>query len=69
MPRGCCVMKRSWRGVILLSIVLFLNILFTQKAVHQFFYENYAATITYATLNVLLFPIAWIIYKREKEVE
>jgi hypothetical protein len=62
-------MKRSWRGVILLSIVLFLNIYFTQKAVHQFFFENYTATVIFAALNVMLFPIALIIYKREKEVE
>lgn len=62
-------MKRSWRGVILLSIVLFLNIYFTQKAVHQFFFENYSATVVYSALNVLLFPVALIIYKKEKEVE
>lgn len=62
-------MKRSWRGVILLSIVLFMNIYFTQKAVHQFFYEHYTATVIYAALNVLLFPVALLIYNREKEVE
>lgn len=62
-------MKRSWRGVILLALVLFINIYFTQKAVHQFYFEEYVATITYAVLNLLLFPLAWIIYKREKEVE
>ncbi|WP_025026402.1 hypothetical protein [Caldalkalibacillus mannanilyticus] len=59
-------MKRSYRGVLLLCVVLMLNIIFTQKAVHQYYFENYEQTIIYALLNILMFPIALFIYKKEK---
>ncbi|GAA0324722.1 hypothetical protein GCM10008967_14140 [Bacillus carboniphilus] len=59
-------MKRSYRGVLLLLIVLMLNIIITQKAVFHFYYENYSTTIFLATLNVILFPLALWIYKKEK---
>ncbi|NBI28977.1 hypothetical protein ERL59_08390 [Chengkuizengella sp. YPA3-1-1] len=61
-------MKRSYRGVILLCAVLFLNIIFTQKAIHQYYYEDYTATVIYAILNIILFPIALFIYHKEKNV-
>jgi uncharacterized membrane protein YczE len=59
-------MSRSFRGVILLGLILFLNIVFTQYAVHQFYYENYAATVICALLNLVLFPVAVMIYRKEK---
>jgi membrane protease YdiL (CAAX protease family) len=62
-------MKRSWRGVILMCLVLFLNIVFTQKAIHQYYFEHYTATLVFAALNVVLFPIAFWIYRFERKVE
>ncbi|MEX2460237.1 MAG: hypothetical protein WD469_02860 [Paenibacillaceae bacterium] len=58
-------MKRSFRGVMLLSFVLFLNIVFTQYTVNFYFYDKYALTVLFAALNVILFPIAFYIYKKE----
>ncbi|MCL6571273.1 MAG: hypothetical protein K6T88_06245 [Bacillus sp. (in: Bacteria)] len=57
-------MKRSYRSVALLLVVLMLNIIFTQYMVHQYFYENYTNTIIAAIINVLLFPAAFLIYKK-----
>ncbi len=57
-------MKRSYVPVALLLAVLMLNIIFTQYMVHQYFYENYANTIIAAVINVILFPIAFLIYKK-----
>ncbi|WP_025848185.1 hypothetical protein [Paenibacillus ehimensis] len=58
-------MKRSYRGVILLSIVLLLNIIFTQYTINHYYYENYKLVILFAALNVILFPVALFIYKKE----
>lgn len=58
-------MKRSYRGVMLLSLVLFLNIIVTQYTVNFYYYEKYVWTILFAVLNVLLFPFAVYIYKKE----
>jgi hypothetical protein len=57
-------MKRSYRSVALLLVVLMLNIIFTQFMVHQYFYENYTNTVIAAIINVLLFPAAFLIYKK-----
>ncbi|WHY68006.1 hypothetical protein [Neobacillus sp. SuZ13] len=57
-------MKRSYLPVALLLAVLMLNIIFTQYMVHQYFYENYTNTIAAAVINVILFPIAFLIYKK-----
>ncbi|MCH6265622.1 MULTISPECIES: hypothetical protein [Neobacillus] len=57
-------MKRSYIPVGLLLVVLMLNIIFTQYMVHQYFYENYTNTIIAAVVNVVLFPVAFIIYKK-----
>jgi hypothetical protein len=43
---------------------LMLNIIFTQYMVHQYFYENYSNTIFAAVINVILFPVAFLIYKK-----
>ncbi|SFE62958.1 hypothetical protein SAMN04487969_104256 [Paenibacillus algorifonticola] len=58
-------MKRSYRGVILLSVVLFLNIVCTQYVVNHYFHEKYELVLVFALLNVLLFPLALWIYKKE----
>lgn len=58
-------MKRSYRGVILLSIVLLLNIIFTQYTINHYYYQNYRLVILFAALNVVLFPVALFIYKKE----
>ncbi|WP_284641052.1 hypothetical protein [Paenibacillus silviterrae] len=60
-------MKRSYRGVILLCIVLLLNIVFTQQAVNAYFYEKYVTVLVFAALNVLTFPLALWIYRRERD--
>jgi len=57
-------MKRSYLPVVFLLAVLMLNIIFTQYMVHQYFYENYTDTIIAAVINVILFPIAFLIYKK-----
>ncbi|WP_312473553.1 hypothetical protein [Neobacillus sp.] len=57
-------MKRSYVPVALLLVVLMLNIIFTQYMVHQYFYENYTNTIIAAVINVILFPVAFVIYKK-----
>lgn len=58
-------MRRSYRGVILLSGVLLLNICFTQYTVNHYFYQNYRLVVVFAALNLLMFPIAYYIYKKE----
>ncbi|RFB13370.1 hypothetical protein DZB84_17210 [Bacillus sp. HNG] len=60
-------MKRSYQGVLILSVILFLNIIFTQKMVHQYFYENYVNTLIFCGLNIVLFPVAWVVYKKLKK--
>lgn len=62
-------MKRSYRGVILLSLVLFLNIACTQQTVNAFFYDKNETVIVFAALNLILFPIAVWIYRRERDVK
>ncbi|TMV50339.1 hypothetical protein FE783_12370 [Paenibacillus mesophilus] len=62
-------MKRSYRGVILLSIVLFLNIVCTQQTVNAFFYDKHATVVLFAVLNLALFPVAVWIYRRERDVK
>ncbi|MEH7097292.1 hypothetical protein [Neobacillus vireti] len=57
-------MKRSYVPVGLLLAVLLLNIIFTQYMVHQYFYQNYTNTIIAAVINIILFPIALLIYKK-----
>jgi hypothetical protein len=57
-------MKRSYVSVALLLAVLMLNIIVTQFMVHQYFYENYTKTIIAAIINLILFPVAFLIYKK-----
>ncbi|WP_082232955.1 hypothetical protein [Halobacillus massiliensis] len=59
-------MRRSYAGVLVLSAILLLNIVLTQLVVHQYYYENYGVTLLYAGLNILLFPIALIVYRKER---
>ena len=57
-------MKRSYLPVAFLLAVLMLNIIFTQYMVHQYFYENYTNTIIAAVINIILFPVSFLIYKK-----
>jgi hypothetical protein len=57
-------MKLKFVSVGLLLAVLMLNIIATQYMVHQYFYENYTNTIVAALINVILFPCAFLIYKK-----
>ena len=57
-------MKRNYVPVGLLLAVLMINIIFTQYMVHQYFYQNYTNTIIAAVINVILIPIALLIYKK-----
>lgn len=57
-------MKRSYVSVALLLAILMMNIIATQYMVHQYFYENYTNTIVAAVVNVILFPTAFLIYKK-----
>jgi len=61
-------MKRSYVPVALLLAILMLNIIFTQYMVHQYFYEHYTNTILAAVINIILFPVAFIIYKKGVKV-
>jgi uncharacterized membrane protein len=58
-------MKRSWRGVILMSLVLFCNIVFTQYTINHYYHEKYKLVLLFAALNIAVFPVAWRIYKKE----
>ncbi|MGO4547988.1 hypothetical protein AB4Z29_24645 [Paenibacillus sp. 2TAB23] len=58
-------MKRSYRGVIMLCVVLFLNIVCTQYVVNHYFHQKYELVLVFAVLNIILFPIALYIYKKE----
>jgi hypothetical protein len=62
-------MKRSWLGVILLVLILLANLVFTQLTVNNFYFERYVNVIVFATLNLLLFPVAVWIYKKEAHKE
>ncbi|AYA76587.1 hypothetical protein DOE78_14705 [Bacillus sp. Y1] len=50
-----------------LLVILMLNIVFTQKMVHQYYFENYVTAIIYCVLNLILFPIAFLIYKQDQK--
>lgn len=50
----------------LLILILFLNIVFAKYIVHQFFHQNYETTLIFVGLNIILFPIALLIYKLER---
>gem|GEM_PF-6580087 len=54
-------------NVVFLCTILFLNIIFTQLMVHQYFYENYGSSLLFCGLNLLLFPIAILIYRKDKK--
>ncbi len=58
-------MKRSWRGVILMSLVLFSNIVFTQYTINHYYHQNYELVLLFASLNIAVFPVACWIYKKE----
>ncbi|MDL4841915.1 hypothetical protein [Aquibacillus rhizosphaerae] len=58
-------MKRSYFGVISLCAILFMDIVFMQLLVHQYFHQNYKIVLLFMFCNIILFPIALYIYKQE----
>ncbi|WP_432774483.1 hypothetical protein AAFJ72_14605 [Brevibacillus gelatini] len=58
-------MKRSYRGVLLLCLVLFANLICTQYTVNLFYFARYKEVIALSLINLLLFPLALFFYKRE----
>ncbi|OXM87558.1 hypothetical protein [Paenibacillus rigui] len=62
-------MKRSYLGVGLLCVILFLNIVCTQKAVNAYYFEQYRSVMVYAICNALLFPAALWVYRRERDAK
>jgi membrane protease YdiL (CAAX protease family) len=59
-------MKRSYVNVGLLLVVLMLNIIFTQYMVHQYFFEHYSNSLIAAVINIILFAVAFFVYKWDK---
>jgi len=58
-------MKPSYRGILLLCLILFANLICTQYTVNMYFAEKYLASLLFAASNVILFPLALLIYKKE----
>jgi uncharacterized membrane protein len=58
-------MKRNYINIVIMCTILMLNIVFTQYMVHHFFYQNFVNVLIFAGLNVLLFPFALFLYKKE----
>ena len=52
-----------------LCIILLLNVILTQNMVHQYFFEHYTNTMMAGLLNIVLFPFAILIYKRDRKAE
>jgi hypothetical protein len=55
------------RNLVILCVIVMVNIIFTQYMVHQYFYEHYTNSIIAALINVVLFPIALLVYKCDKK--
>lgn len=55
------------RYLLLLVLILFLNIVFAKYIVHQFFYQNYVNTLIFVGLNLILFPLALFIYRKDRQ--
>ena len=60
-------MNRKHINFGILLVCLALNIVFTQKMVHQFKFENYENAIIFCVLNLIVFPIAFFVYKSDKK--
>ncbi|GEB34719.1 MULTISPECIES: hypothetical protein [Brevibacillus] len=58
-------MKRSYRGVLLLCLVLFANLICTQYTVNLFYFARYEEVIGLSVVNLLLFPLAVFLYRKE----
>ncbi|MFE8699562.1 hypothetical protein ACFYKX_02875 [Cytobacillus sp. FJAT-54145] len=50
-----------------LLIILLLNIVITQHIVHQYYFQNYMNSIILTVVNLLLFPLAIYIYKKDRK--
>ncbi|MED1876758.1 hypothetical protein [Brevibacillus borstelensis] len=59
-------MKHNVRGIILLALVLLGSIICTQYTVNMYFAERYEVSVMLSAVNLLLFPLAYMIYRRER---
>ncbi|MED1783542.1 hypothetical protein P4V43_17125 [Brevibacillus fortis] len=59
-------MKSSYRGVILLALILFASIVCTQYTVNMYFAQRYMEVLLLSGAAVVLFPLAWMVYSKNK---
>ncbi|MFS0553433.1 hypothetical protein [Brevibacillus sp. 179-C9.3 HS] len=59
-------MKSSYRGVILLALILFASIVCTQYVVNMYFAQRYMEVLLLSGAAVVLFPLAWLVYSKDK---
>ncbi|MFS0916717.1 hypothetical protein [Brevibacillus sp. 179-C 1.1 NHS] len=59
-------MKSSYRGVILLAVILFVSIVCTQYVVNMYFAQRYMEVLLLSGAAVVLFPLAWLVYSKDK---
>ncbi|PLR76854.1 hypothetical protein CU633_13180 [Bacillus sp. V3-13] len=62
-------MKRNNLMFGILCAILMLNIIFTQYMVHQYFFENYRNVIVFGALNIILFPVAILVYRKDQKAQ
>ncbi|MGG4443090.1 hypothetical protein [Brevibacillus fortis] len=59
-------MKSSYKGVILLALILFASIVCTQYTVNMYFAQRYMEVLLLSGAAVVLFPLAWMVYSKNK---
>lgn len=60
-------MKRKHVYFTILALILFLNVVFAKYIVHQFYYQNYGNTLIFVGINIILFPLAILIYRLDRK--
>ncbi|GEC89684.1 hypothetical protein [Brevibacillus brevis] len=59
-------MKSSYRGVILLALILFASIVCTQYTVNMYFAQRYMEVLLLSGAAVVLFPLAWMVFRKDQ---
>ncbi|MFC8684259.1 hypothetical protein [Brevibacillus porteri] len=59
-------MKSSYRGVILLALILFASIVCTQYTVNMYFAQRYMEVLLLSGTAVVLFPLAWMVFRKDQ---
>ncbi|MGG4452034.1 hypothetical protein [Brevibacillus porteri] len=59
-------MKSSYKGVILLALILFASIVCTQYTVNMYFAQRYMEVLLLSAATVVLFPLAWIVFRKDQ---